>query len=1450
MPIMLARSTSPYLYKGFTMWDSLKPSRRQFVALASAFAVASAAAHSFATTTTSTWTGTTSTVWSNAANWSPNTADPSNGNNGVSDYDVIIGTPSPTILDINATIDSLTVNAGGLLQSNGGESLTINGPTLTNNGTILINTNLANAVTSLGFAANTTLTGTGTLSLNDNGNPVVAQIVTAANVTLTQDVNHTINGHGGLDAALINNGTVNASVANTTLLLQSNPMTNNNLFEATAGTLSISSITVTQGLAGQISAAGGTVNITNSTVSGGTLASSSAGVIQITGSSTLTSLTNTSNALDILAGASVTANGNIVDNGTITVNNGTVNAVTSLTFTGGTLSGNGTLFLNDNANPVCAQLNGTLTQAAGHTIIGHGEINAALTNNGIVNAAGGNLTLQSNPMTNNNLFEATTGTLNISSITVTQGAANQILAANGTVNIISSTISGGILNTSGTGLIQASGTTTLAGITNSGKINIVPNASVSATGNIVDNGLITINDGNTNALDSITFTGGVLSGNGTLFLNDNTNPVCAQLNGTLTQAAGHTITGHGEINATFINNGVVNANGTGLTLNILSPTLTNTNLIEATNGATVSFAAGVVVTDTGANITANGGNISISGNAVITGGTLTSIGSSTFTTNSATFNAVTLATGTQVNVAASSTLTLNGPIVTNNGPITVNPTGVIAVTSLTIGSNLSLVGSGTVTLIDGGNPNAARLDFAANVTLTNNQTINGHGNINENTGSLIVNNSVINANVASTTLNVNGPVTNNNIMEATAGNLSINGTAITQASGAQVAAAGGTVILVNSSITNGTLNSSGNGTFQISGGGTIASLTNNAPIFIPGGTALTANGNIVNNGNITINTTAAVAQTALTVTDGILSGTGTVILNAGGVGNAARLDGNLTQAAGHSIVGDGNINAALTNNGTVNSNVAGLTLNLNGPVTNNNLIEATLGNLAINGVTITQAPTAQITASPGSVTLAGATIVNGILNSSTTGTYQVSGGATISSLTNNAPIFIPGGALLTANGDIVDNGSITINTTAAVAQTSLTVNGGTVSGTGTFILNDGSVGNAARIDGNFTQAAGHTITGDGNINATLINNGTILSNLTGNSINVNGPITNNGLIRATNGASIAFGAGTIVSNGTLSGTGTFQVDANSSMSIASPGPFASAATIILTGPNATFTGLSSLASNTGNLTLRNGATTTITGPITNAGTIFLNGSNNTLTVSGGFTNTTGALNGNGTLIAGALFGNITVGSLSVQVPVNGTNAATSKLTSLTLAGTTNNWTNALALNNNKLILETSNATKANALTTLRNQIFFGLTHPTGITTSNIPANFGIAVADNNALSTPFTTFGGQPVDTNSLLVSPELLGDADLSGHVDLTDLSTVLNNFGSITPAWTSGNFDNTSTINLTDLSDVLNNFGASNPNANTSPSRALPTPEPASLALLIPALILVRKRRFRSEF
>jgi len=138
------------------------------------------------------------------------------------------------------------------------------------------------------------------------------------------------------------------------------------------------------------------------------------------------------------------------------------------------------------------------------------------------------------------------------------------------------------------------------------------------------------------------------------------------------------------------------------------------------------------------------------------------------------------------------------------------------------------------------------------------------------------------------------------------------------------------------------------------------------------------------------------------------------------------------------------------------------------------------------------------------------------------------------------------------------------------------------------------------------------------------------------------------------------------------------------------------------------------------------------------------------------------------------------------------------------------WTGLVDIADNALIVEASNATKASVMATLRDQGYYAVSNGTGITSSLLSTysgSMGVAVADNAVLGK--LTFGGIAVDASSILVGAEVLGDSDINGAVDLTDLSKVLNNFGLTTPNWTDGNFDNAATIDLTDLSDVLNNFG-----------------------------------------
>jgi len=85
--------------------------------------------------------------------------------------------------------------------------------------------------------------------------------------------------------------------------------------------------------------------------------------------------------------------------------------------------------------------------------------------------------------------------------------------------------------------------------------------------------------------------------------------------------------------------------------------------------------------------------------------------------------------------------------------------------------------------------------------------------------------------------------------------------------------------------------------------------------------------------------------------------------------------------------------------------------------------------------------------------------------------------------------------------------------------------------------------------------------------------------------------------------------------------------------------------------------------------------------------------------------------------------------------------------------------------------------------------------------------------------------------------SPPLAGDTDLDGDVDLDDLFTVRNSFGTSGGATlTDGDTDADGDVDLDDLFAVRNNFGAG----------LLVSPEPSALAMLCAgAFILMRRRK-----
>lgn len=95
-----------------------------------------------------------------------------------------------------------------------------------------------------------------------------------------------------------------------------------------------------------------------------------------------------------------------------------------------------------------------------------------------------------------------------------------------------------------------------------------------------------------------------------------------------------------------------------------------------------------------------------------------------------------------------------------------------------------------------------------------------------------------------------------------------------------------------------------------------------------------------------------------------------------------------------------------------------------------------------------------------------------------------------------------------------------------------------------------------------------------------------------------------------------------------------------------------------------------------------------------------------------------------------------------------------------------------------------------------------------------------------------------------VLLKYTLVGDANLDGTVNLTDLLALLNNYGQSNKDWAAGDFNYDGTVNLTDLLALLNNYGQTATLASAAGTSSVPEPGAISL-LAIGAMALVPRRR-----
>ena len=757
---------------------------------------------------------------------------------------------------------------------------------------------------------------------------------------------------------------------------------------------------------------------------------------------------------------------------------------------------------------------------------------------------------------------------------------------------------------------------------------------------------------------------------------------------------------------------------------------------------------------------------------------------------------------TSLNKSGSSTLTVKSNN-TYSGGTTINAGTVDVGGNSTSGT----LGNGSIT-------NNATLKFSRTdgnsvtpLTIANN--ISGTGSlINSSPGTSNMTGSINQANV---TLSGGGTTTLSGSVSVS-GNLTVSGaTLATSASG--ISGSGGVVL-------------NGTGSFVVQGSNSYDGNTAiNGGVFFPGSTSAFGS----TNGTTTVNAGGEIYSV-----QNLDYGTEAITINGTGVGGAGALraggattstfDGPITVASNSTVTMDGGATLFLTNtNALTGSNVTvtlsgGGTLQLGGNV-----------NLGSGGTLATG--TSPLTFAP-----------------------PVSGTITISS-----PLTGSGGITVTTNGAT----TIANEGTTILAADSPTYSGGVNIGTGSGTLQlptshgVGSTGTVTVGGSGTTTALVGTLQLNGVSGGITIANPILVGARQGTGLdvphieNISGNNTISGNITTTTGGTdynFASDAGTLTIQSGFN-TATLTTARNLKLHGAGNGVWSGAITEVAGAP------VTLIMNGTGTWTL-GGANTYSGGTNVNAGTLAvsgsLNGPSNNVNIASGATfsvlaggniSTASVLANSGTVIFNNA--NSTVASINnstgALLKLRGTAVKTGTYVE---AGGTDAWTSGMDLGVSKFILESSN--KTGDLAQFQNEVKFGKTNANGIFSTTLPSNFGIAVLDNAVLGK--ATFGGISVDANSVIVAAELLGDANIDGHVDLTDLSTVLNNFGSSTLAWTSGNFDGQPTIDLTDLSAVLNNFGANNLNASTATSGGAiaATPEPASLAILgLAAATLVNRRR-----
>jgi fibronectin-binding autotransporter adhesin len=629
---------------------------------------------------------------------------------------------------------------------------------------------------------------------------------------------------------------------------------------------------------------------------------------------------------------------------------------------------------------------------------------------------------------------------------------------------------------------------------------------------------------------------------------------------------------------------------------------------------------------------------------------------------------LTLAGGLNLSIENGQSLSINANgVISNTGTITINSSG---------SGTLLYVGNGGTTTLDGGgggvvdmtSSSANQLYGDGNVILDNvNNTIQGQGCIGCGHGMALQNAGIVNANVASATLTLDGNTTvNTGTLEATSGGeLQIENSVNNVGGMISTDSGKGSLVLVNGSqtISGGAVS----GNIQLAGGATLNgvsnTVTNSGTVTVTNGQSGQILGTINNTGSIQIS--SAGSGTYLYVGNNgngttKLTGGGTVTLSDTAHNGAAVIygdNGQVLENFDNTIEGEGQIGnshgLAVLNDasGIINANSSGQILDLNGSngVTNNGTLEATTGGiLRIDNTVANGGGTIKTDSGMGSeVLLNGATIQGGTLsgNVESENGSLVDGSTAQGQVNNQGTLTVLNNSTMTIHGTINNTGAIVLagqgnGTNLYVGNNSTGTT--TLTGGGTLTLQNSDHNNATVIYGDNNQLlenVNNTIEGEGQIGAghgMLLQNdasGVVNANVSGQTLYLNGTgVTNNGLLTATNGGTLE-----IYNQTVINGTGMITTDSGNGSAV-----LLNAATIqggtlngnIQTEGGTLLDGSTAQGqiNNQGTVTVLNNNQTDIHGTINNTGLILLAGQGNgTYLYAGNNSAGTTTLTGGGTL---------------------------------------------------------------------------------------------------------------------------------------------------------------------------------------------------------------------------